>query len=33
MNNTLYYARLFHQPALSLRDRLGTVPAKSTPNN
>jgi soluble lytic murein transglycosylase len=33
MNNTLYYARLFHQSDLSLRDRLGVVPAKSTPNN
>jgi soluble lytic murein transglycosylase len=33
MNNTLYYARLFHQPGLSLRERLGVVPAKSTPNN
>ena len=33
MNNTLYYARLFHQSSLSLRDRLGTVPAKSTQNN
>jgi soluble lytic murein transglycosylase len=33
MNNTLYYARLFHQSNLSLRDRLGIVPAKSTPNN
>ena len=33
MNNTLYYARLFHQPGLSLRDRLGVVPAKATRNN
>ena len=33
MNNTLYYARLFHQPGLSLRDRLGVVPAKATQNN
>ncbi|MBC8008194.1 MAG: lytic transglycosylase domain-containing protein, partial [Prolixibacteraceae bacterium] len=33
MNNTLYYARLFHQPGLSLRERLGVVPAKATPNN
>ncbi len=33
MNNTLYYARLFHQSNLSLRDRLGVVPAKSTQNN
>lgn len=28
MNNTLYYARLFHQTNLSLRDRLGVVPAR-----
>jgi len=33
MNNTLYYARLFHQSGLSLRDRLGVVPAKPTQNN
>ncbi len=33
MNNTLYYARLFHQTSLSLRDRLGVVPAKSMQNN
>ncbi len=33
MNNTLYYARLFHQPGLSLRDRLGIVPAKVTQNH
>ena len=33
MNNTLYYARLFHQSNLSLRDRLGVVPAKSAQNN
>ena len=33
MNNTLYYARLFHQTSLSLRDRLGVVPAKATQNN
>jgi soluble lytic murein transglycosylase len=33
MNNTLYYARLFHQPGPSLRARLGVVPAKSAPNN
>ena len=33
MNNTLYYARLFHQTDLSLRNRLGVVPAKSTQNN
>jgi len=33
MNNTLYYARLFHQTSLSLRDRLGVVPAKAAQNN
>jgi soluble lytic murein transglycosylase len=33
MNNTLYYARLFHQSNLSLRDRLGIVPARSVSNN
>src|SRR5258706_15254738 len=33
MNNTRYYARLFHQSTHSLRDRLGVVPAKSTQNN
>ena len=33
MNNTLYYARLFHQTNLSLRDRLGVVPARLTQNN
>ena len=33
MNNTLYYARLFHQSGLSLRDRLGVVPAKPIQNN
>jgi soluble lytic murein transglycosylase len=33
MNNTLYYARLFHQSSLSMRDRLGIVPAKPTQNN
>ena len=33
MNNTIYYARLFHQSNLSLRDRLGVVPAKSLSNN
>ena len=33
MNNTLYYARLFHQSGLSLRDRLGVVPARLTPSN
>jgi len=33
MNNTLFYARLFHQSNLSLRDRLSVVPAKSAQNN
>jgi soluble lytic murein transglycosylase len=33
MNNTLYYARLFHQTDLSLRSRLGVVPAKSAQSN
>jgi soluble lytic murein transglycosylase len=33
MNNTLYYARLFHQTNLSLRDRLGIVPARPAQNN
>ena len=33
MNNTLFYARLFHQSNLSLRDRLSVVPAKPTQNN
>jgi soluble lytic murein transglycosylase len=33
MNNTLYYARLFHQSDLSLRDRLGIVPAKPALSN
>ena len=33
MNNTLYYARLFHHSNLSLRERLGVVPAKALPNN
>ena len=33
MNNTLFYARLFHQSNLSLRDRLSVVPAKPTLNN
>lgn len=32
MNNALYYARLFRQPSPGLRERLGTVPAK-TPRN
>ncbi len=33
MANTLNYARLFRQSALSLRQRLGTVPARAAPNN
>jgi len=33
MNNTLYYARLLHQAGLSLRERLGTVPARTLQNN
>lgn len=33
MSNTMYYARLFRQTSLSLRDRLGTVPARATQNN
>lgn len=33
MNNTLFYARLFHQPSLSLRERLGIVPAKTATQN
>ena len=33
MNNTLFYARLFHQSNLSLRERLSVVPAKPTQNN
>ncbi len=33
MNNTLFYTRLFRQPGLSLRERLGTVPAKVPQNN
>jgi len=33
MANTLNYARLFRQSALSLRQRLGTVPARTAPNN
>jgi soluble lytic murein transglycosylase len=28
MNNTAFYARLFGQPIISLRDRLGIVPAR-----
>lgn len=33
MANTLNYARLFRQSGLSLRDRLGTIPARATPSN
>ncbi len=33
MANTLHYARLFRQPTLSLRQRLGTIPARTVPNN
>jgi soluble lytic murein transglycosylase len=33
MANTLNYARLFRQGGLSLRDRLGTIPARATPSN
>ncbi|HEX7810811.1 MAG TPA: transglycosylase SLT domain-containing protein, partial [Burkholderiales bacterium] len=33
MANTLNYARLFRQPGPSLRQRLGTIPARTTPNN
>lgn len=33
MSNTLYYAKLFRQSTLSLRDRLGVVPAKSRQTN
>ena len=33
MANTLNYARLFRQSGLSLRQRLGTVPARTAPNN
>lgn len=29
MNNTAFYARLFRQPSISLRERLGVVPARS----
>jgi soluble lytic murein transglycosylase len=28
MNNAAFYARLFHQPVISLRERIGTVPAR-----
>lgn len=33
MANTLNYARLFRQSGLSLRQRLGTIPARTAPNN
>jgi len=33
MNNTLYYARLLRQPGPSLRERLGTIPARMPQNN
>ncbi len=33
MNNTLYYARLLRQAGPSLRERLGTVPARTPQNN
>lgn len=33
MSNTMYYARLFGNPSLSLRDRLGTVPARPVNTN
>jgi soluble lytic murein transglycosylase len=33
MNNTLYYARLLRQAGPSLRERLGTVPARTLQNN
>lgn len=33
MANTQNYARLFRQPGPGLRERLGTIPARSTPNN
>jgi len=33
MSNTMYYARLFGSTRLSLRDRLGTVPAKPLKTN
>ncbi len=33
MNNTLYYARLLRQTGPSLRERLGTVPARTLQNN
>ncbi len=33
MNNTLYYARLLRQSGPGLRERLGTVPARTLQNN
>ena len=33
MANTVNYARLFRQPGPGLRQRLGTIPARSLPNN
>lgn len=30
MSNTMYYARLFGQPPRSLKERLGTIPARDT---
>ena len=33
MSNTMYYARLFRQSALSLRTRLGIIPAKTLSTN
>jgi peptidoglycan lytic transglycosylase len=33
MNNTLYYARLLRQDGPSLRERLGSVPARTLQNN
>ena len=33
MSNTMYYARLFGQTQLSLRERLGMVPARPVNTN
>lgn len=33
MSNTMYYARLFRQTSLSLRERLGIVPGRDTQSN
>jgi soluble lytic murein transglycosylase len=33
MNNALYYSRLFREPGPSLRERLGTVPARELQRN